>query len=488
MNRRLSKFSNLALLVLLIVCSNSFAQEVSNSYIDEIEHGLLPKIFVVNRDKPFKLEDRMEHYGAVGFSLSTVRDFKSEDSRGYGYCQKENDYKTNNTSVFRAGSISKSLTALVVLKLQEEGYLNIDTDIKKYLKSWKLPKNKWIKKQPVTLRNLLQHRSGLKGSQKMKIGDEGYKEGEKIFTLIEILDGKSSLQKIEFDSKPGEKYKYSNQGYNLIQLILEDITGKPFEQLAKEYVFQDFNMQNSTFETVLPSENNPSICYAYENADLIEGYYRNTVGKCAGGLFSTTEDLAKFLIKTANIISGKDNFISQEFAKQILSGEPYGLGFDLIKKDDQTVFYHTGRSYGYYSFMAMDIDRGDGFAMMVNTDGVDGFFREMLYAISNTLEWEFWQPKRLEAIDIDMEDYKDHLGLFVCRVDGKEYKMEVIQKEKELFYLEYDEDEVYKYPLVPVKEQVFYDLIDGNKIEFIFTDEKLTGLEYDGEYLFEKVD
>ena len=468
-------------------CNGQEVQKKDDTYLYQIENGLIPTVQIENDPVYYQLIDRMKHHGAVGFSLTTIKDFEIEDTKGYGYCQKENSNLVEGNSVFRAGSISKSVTAIVILKLQDEGLLDLDTDIKGYLKSWKLPRSKYIKRTPVTLRTLLNHTSGLKNQQLVKLGDHGFHKGDKIYTLNEILDGKSALQPITFTTKPGEGFKYSNQGYNLIQKVIEDVTNRSFEDLAQEIVLTPFDMTNSTFETVFPEANNANYCYAYKDEVVHEGLYKNIAQKCGGGLFSTSQDLAKFSIKVANIVSGKDSFLSPELAKQIFGQDEYGLGFDLIKKDSLFLFSHSGRVPGFYSFMAMDPKKGNGFVMLVNSDGVGDLFWEMLRSVGNTFNYDLWKPKKITRIDIDLEEYKNYIGSY--REDGEEEDniIEVIVKNDQLYYQEFDEEDIYEYPLVPISKNVFIDGIDGNKIEFKLDGNKVIGAMYDDEYSFTKM-
>ncbi len=482
----------LLLLICFFYCASCTSQKSQvkevkveqESYLSKIENGLMTNVFVENAPVHYELIERMKHHKAVGFALTTIKNFKIESSKGYGYCRKEDYIDVQYNSIFRVGSISKPVTAMVVLKLHDQKVLDMDADISIYLKSWKLPASEFTKSSPVTLRNLLQHRAGLIEQQKVKLDDEGFIEGDTVLTLNDILDGKARIQAVQFDSKPGEAYKYSNQGYNLIQKVIEDITGESFEHIAEQTVLKAFEMTNSTFETSFPSPKNENYCYAYKDEMPHKGYYRNTMEKCAGGLFSNSQDLAGFLIKTAAIINEKDDFISQKIAQQIFEGKYYGLGFDLIRKDDLFLFSHSGRTAGYYSFMAMDPEKGDGFVMLVNTDGVDDLFMEMLRAISKAFNWNIWNPITISQIDIDIENYANHLGTYIIIDEGEEYKMEIVAKDNKLYYLEFDEGEVYEFPLIPTAKNVFIDSIDGNEIKFEQNGDEVPALVYDGEYRF----
>lgn len=483
--------SKCVLLVVLIAACSPFKiqkEEKKNHLLSSIEENLRTDVYVENDPMQYEISERMKYHAATGFSLTTIKDFKIEASKGFGYCRKEDLVEVQNNSVFRVGSISKPLTAIVVLKLHEQRVLDIDHDIQTYLKTWQLPVNPFSKDSPITLRKLLQHRAGLKEQQMTKLEDEGHVEGDRIFSLNEILDGQSPLQPFTINAQPGSVYKYSNQGYNLIQKVLEDVTGKKFEDLAEDIVLKPFEMSNSTFRTVYPNQNLVNFCYAYKDENVHKRLYQNTVKKCSGGLFSTSRDLAKFCIKTANIINGKDEFLNEKHAKQILEGENYGLGFDLIKKDSLFLFSHSGRTSGFYSFMAMNPENGEGFVMLVNSDGVGDFFSEMLRSASHTFNWNLWNPsKNINKIDINTDNYHDYLGRYKFSEDGEEYIIDIVIKQNELYYIEYEENRQYEFLLIPISKNIFIDAIDGTKIEFNLKKEKNIAFVYDNEYTFEKL-
>ncbi len=468
-------------------CDTALATQKKKTDLSLIEQHLMSSIFDKNKPRYYDVEDRMKHHGAIGFSLTTIKDFKIEATKGYGYCRKADEIFVDKHSIFRVGSISKSLTSIVVLKLQEKGQLDIDTDIRQYLKTWKLPESQYIRNTSLTLRHLLSHRSGLKQQQAFKRGvRQGFLKGESLPSLNQALDGETILHPVTFVAEPGSKYSYSNQGYNLIQKVLEDITGKVFEELAEELVLRPFAMNNSTFKTVYPDDSNSNYCYAYRDQKVHEGYYENTILKCAGGLFSTSEDLAKFALNVANINNSNNNFLSPKIARQFFDGDVYGLGFDLISKDSLFLFSHSGRSSGYYSFMAMDPDKGNGFTMLVNTDYVGDFFSEMLRSVSKTFGWNLWDPKLISSIDIEPSDYQGHIGEYIATTEDGEYKMTIIQKEQQFYCLEHDDEETYEYPLIPIDKGVFIDGIDGNKIEFKLEKDQVVSFLYDNEYVFVK--
>ena len=148
-------------------------------------------------------------------------------------------------TLFQAGSISKSLTALAVLRLVEQGKLNLDVDVSQYLISWKLPTNRFMEQKKVTLRELLSHTAGATVH-----GFEGYAAGNTVPTLVQVINGErpANSAPVTIASVPGTKFSYAGGVYTIIQQILIDVTGEPFPELMQELVLQPLHMVHSTFQ------------------------------------------------------------------------------------------------------------------------------------------------------------------------------------------------------------------------------------------------
>lgn len=146
-------------------------------------------------------------------------------------------------TLFQDGSISKSVTALAVLRIVEQGKLNLDADVSQYLRSWKLPTNKFTEQRKVTLRELLSHTAGATVH-----GFEGYAAGQRVPTLVEVLKGEKPANSapVTIDFVPGTSFRYSGGGYTIIQQILVDVAGEPFPDLMQEVVLQPLHMAHST--------------------------------------------------------------------------------------------------------------------------------------------------------------------------------------------------------------------------------------------------
>ncbi len=130
--------------------------------IERVETGLLPPA-VVKGETPakMKLADRMRFYKTPAVSIALINDGRIEWARGYGMLEAGGKEQITPETLFQAASISKSLTAMLTLRLVEQGKLDLDSDVNKRLVSWKVPENEFTKEQKVTVRRLLAHTAGV---------------------------------------------------------------------------------------------------------------------------------------------------------------------------------------------------------------------------------------------------------------------------------------------------------------------------------------
>src|SRR5262249_32860633 len=158
---------------------------------------------------------------------------------------REKRIKVMPSTLFQAGSISKSVAALGALHLVEQGQLMLDEDINTRLTTWKVPENDFNKEKKVTLRGILSHNAGLTVH-----GFPGYAVGTPVPTLVQVLNGEkpANTPAIRVDCIPGSLWRYSGGGYTVMQQLLLDITGKPFPHYMQESVLSPLGMTDSTYE------------------------------------------------------------------------------------------------------------------------------------------------------------------------------------------------------------------------------------------------
>jgi CubicO group peptidase (beta-lactamase class C family) len=303
---------------------------------------------------------------AFGEKVKMKSLLKKHKINSAGICKIE-DYKIkgifNENQLFQAGSISKCLTALCVIKLVQKGKLNFLEDVNNYLKNWKIKDSKG-QEIKTTLKELLSHTGGISCS-----GFMGHKKGKQMPSIIQILNGQKPANSERIYKKYGRgKYHYSGGGYIIIQKVLEDVLGNNFNSIMEKEIFKPLNMQNSTFKI-------PRI--------KIQGHRnKRKVGnniyseKAPAGLWTTAQDLSKFIREIQLGYSGKSKFISQKLIKQMLKpvikaeGNFIALGFFIMK--DKKRFYHTGFNVGYRSKFIADF-KGNGIVILTNEENSKRF-------------------------------------------------------------------------------------------------------------------
>ncbi|WP_285397790.1 serine hydrolase domain-containing protein [Lysinibacillus sp. fls2-241-R2A-57] len=337
------------------------------------------------------ISERMEHYRITGLSLVAIEKSKISKSDYFGVLEAGSDQKINEHTIFNACSISKFLTSILVSKLVEQGYLNLDEDINKKLVSWKVPDNQFTKHKKVTLRNLLCHQSGIVDPESSFTAVESFND---MPSMLEILDGKTPYCKtpIEITYEPESEFHYSDAGFCVIQLLIEDTMGKPFSVLMDELIFQPLSMTNSTFSSTLSTSNTDNFACGHDkNGELISGKYAIYPYLAACGIWTTPNDLAKLLLDVTSAIKGQSKLglmatgIKELFQPQGCK-EWAGLGVFLDGAEEKLEFSSLGWGVGFQCMLVAYPYLEKGIIMMTNTDtGVHqmkGIMGEIYHSLS----------------------------------------------------------------------------------------------------------
>ena len=194
----------------------------------------------------------MKQFNVPGVSIAIIKDFKVVATYGYGVADVETGAPVTAETMFQAASISKPVAAMVSLKAVQNGQFSLDQDVNTILKSWKLPGDAFTAERPVTPRSLMSHTSGTGDA----FGFPGYPPKAPLPSIVQILDGvqpPSNLRAVRLERAPMIGFEYSGGGVIVQQLALSDAVGKPFHEIAREWVLDPIGMSNSTYEQPLPS-------------------------------------------------------------------------------------------------------------------------------------------------------------------------------------------------------------------------------------------
>jgi CubicO group peptidase (beta-lactamase class C family) len=393
----------LRLLVLFGVGTVIYGQRSTNPTLDtgveariaRIESGLIFDPIAVKGQTPYKLAEQMEYYKVPGVSVAFFEGDHIAWARGYGYADVAQKIPVTPETLFQAASISKPVSALAALHLVEEGKLSLDEDVNAKLKSWKVPENEFTKNQKVTLRRLLTHSAGLTVH-----GFHGYASDEKLPTVVQVLDAETpaNTPAVRVDTEPGRILRYSGGGFIVMQLLLTDVTGKPFPELMNELVLRRAGMDRSTYQQPLPKDMESSEATAYlTSGEAVKGGPLTFPEMAAAGLWTTPSDLGRLALEVEKEYDGRSHkILTPTMAKQYLTVqtrgswiEPgqFGLGIQVKGSGNSLEFMHAGANAGYRCVLVDFPERHQGVAIMTNSDSGDHVMFALLRSISKEYGW-----------------------------------------------------------------------------------------------------
>ncbi|MEY2482428.1 MAG: hypothetical protein QOK24_956 [Verrucomicrobiota bacterium] len=332
---------------------------------------------------------QMKKRDIPGLSLAIIDGGKIVREQGYGFTDKSGRTQVTASTLFQAGSVSKSVAALGALHLVDKGLLSLDEDVNTKLNTWKVPQNKFTEANKVTLRLILSHSAGITVH-----GFPGYHAGAPIPTLVQILNGEkpANTNAIRVDRTPGKEWKYSGGGYVVMQQMVLDVTNLPFPQFMEETVLKPLGMSSSTYSQPLPENMAARAAKGYGGIfnQPINGAWHIYPEMAAAGLWTTAGDLARFAIGIQNAVSGRSNpVISQPLTRQMLTIQQKndGLGFFLKGSGKTLRFEHNGVDAGFDASMKAYAYLGKGAAVMINQNDDGKAMSQIFVAIGEQYHW-----------------------------------------------------------------------------------------------------
>ena len=426
---------NMISLFLLLIFQVSQAQTALDDYIKKTEQSLaIQKTYAPGQSIPFNtIEAQMKAYNINGVSVAIVHDGQIEWTKTYGIADAKEKSPVQKESLFQCASIGKIITALTILRLCQEGKLDLDQAANKYLSRWKIPDNELSKQKAVSIRHLLSHTSGLKD----EYGFKGYSPDSELPTSIQILNATSpsnAKKKLEIKSLPGTEESYSGAGYLILQVLIEDVTGKRFSEVVQQFILDPLKMQNTLYQFQPDTEAGKLIAsgHAGNGKTLKKKKYHLYPEQAAAGPWTTAEDLAKLIIGIQNAYRGVPNSIlntayAQEFLAPQINNK--GLGPNLKGVQKAKAFWHAGQNEGYVGLLYGLIERGDGAVILTNSIGGERFIQELISSVAHVYDWPVMQS--IIGLKIDVSLGKSLSGLYENKETGK--SLEISFEEGQLF-------------------------------------------------------
>ena len=276
-----------------------------------------------------------------GCALGVVRDGVLVYEHGYGMANLDEGLALSPTSAFYIASTSKQFTAASILLLAADGKLSLDDNVRKYIPE--LPDYG----TPITIRNLINHTSGIRDY--LGLLSLGAGRAENVMSDDDIIALIARQKSLNF--KPGSEYSYSNSGYFLLGQIVKRVTGTSLAAFAESRIFRPLGMVHTHFhDNRLQTIHHRVIGYDQTRSGFAIDYYGNFQGVGDGGLWTTVEDLALWDKNFYNPIVGGPALLQQQLMRgRLTSGDTlaYASGLMLGRYRGLPTVSHGGAFMGY---------------------------------------------------------------------------------------------------------------------------------------------
>jgi CubicO group peptidase (beta-lactamase class C family) len=226
-------------------------------------------------------------------------------------------------------------------------------------------------------------------------GFPGYVPGTPLPTLPQMLDGTppSNLRAVRLERAPMTGFEYSGGAVMIQQLALMDAVGRPFAQIAREWVLDPIGMTNSTFEQPLPASREPQAARAHgRNGRRIDVPWRVYPEQAAAGLWTTATDLARFAIEVQLSGLGRSNrVLTQSVAREMITPVgvgPFAVGFQIGKQGEGWYFMHGGSNVGFQCDLTAHVAKGYGAVIMTNGDNGGALIQQLRQLIQQRYRWD----------------------------------------------------------------------------------------------------
>lgn len=390
---------------------NDVSRDVA-ARIRAVEAGLLPAVLLDGARHRMSLTDRMAHYRVPGLNVAVLEDGEIAWAQGYGVADAVAGGRVDRATRFQAASISKFVTTVAALHLVERGLLDLDEPVNARLRSWRLPENDLTAERPITLRLLVSHRAGTS----VPGYGAGYPRSAPLPTLLQVLDGlpPAHTEPVRVIRAPGQRFEYSSGGFAVVQQLINDVTGLSFADFMQETVLGPLGMTESTFKQPLPDALEPVAARGHcQDGQPVPGGWHQFAEQASGALWTTPTDLLRFALGVQAAARGDaDALLSQQMAREMLTRQgtgPMGLGLFLDGQGAAARFSHPGNNAGYHAILTAYVHRGQGAAVMVNSDNGWPLQHEVVRAVADVYGWPDYLVMKTIA-EIEPAVYDRYVG------------------------------------------------------------------------------
>ena len=416
------------ILLLLILCQVAFSQSFDKTKLDKYFNSL---------------DDNNKFMGSVAVSKNGEIIYL----KSIGYADINNNIKANNETKYRIGSISKSFTAILVLKAVENKKLELNQTIDKWFPTIK-------NSEKISVKQLLNHRSGIfnftNSPNYLNLSTQAKTEEE----MIEIIKSGGN------NFSPDSRAEYSNSNYVLLTYILEKTFLKSYSELLSEYIVKPVDLKNTYVFGKINTINNESKSYKFLGSWIEESETNYTIPLGAGAITSTASDLTKF----ADALFGEQLLNSESLEAMKTIQEGYGYGLFQIPFYSSLGFGHTGGIDGFSSVFAHFPEENISYALTSNGTIINN--NDISIAVlSAVFNKPYEIPEFITYVSVDLDKY---LGVY--STEQIPLKITITKNGNTLIAQGTGQPE---FPLEAINKHIFeFDQV-GAKFEFILEENKM---------------
>jgi len=377
--------------------------------------------------------EKMKESGIPGLSISIIKDGEVFYSRGFGFRDVEYGKPATKETIYGIGSVTKSFTALSIMKLVEMGKISVDDFIDKYVDIDIRPKGEKIR-----IWHLLTHSSGIPALAYAEalIDAVAYGEGQIVpfatpEDIVTFMRGSEDWAV----AKPGETFFYLNEGYVILGKIISKVSGMSYEEFVKKYILEPLSMKRTYFSRE-DVEKDPNVAtpYVYKDNKLSRGEFPYGIS-ADGGILSNVLDLSNYVLMYLNEgIFNDTEILSRELIREmfkprirlryeIFGEESYGYGLSIYPRFPiGTLIGHSGSVLVYTAYMGFVPKKKLGVVILANASGYPlsqiGMYALMALAAKNPEDLPFIKFERtLKKLEGIYKSYKSTIA-FKVRFEG----------------------------------------------------------------------
>jgi CubicO group peptidase (beta-lactamase class C family) len=435
----------------------------------------------------------MEKALIPGLSCVIINDSKVAYRKTFGVKSSESGEPNDEETVFAAASFSKTVFAYLVMLLVEDGILDLDRPLQQYLHQPLPDYQKYSELEgddrykTITARMCLSHSTG--------------------FPNWRFL---TEDKRLKFLFDPGERHSYSGEGIALLQMVVEEVTERGLEELAREKVFDPLGMARTSY--VWQEAWKENIAAPHDQHQRPKRLDERHEADAAGSMFTTAGDYAKLLVAIINAGGKRKATMDEMLSSQVSIGYRnmfgpgawrntdeyesirlgWGLGWGLFDTEHGRAFFHTGHDFGWQNYTVTFADAGKGVVFLSNSDNFESVARELAEAtIGDTYSPFDWlgyphydpdtnrePPPEPVVVDVETAVLETYAGSYEMTSLGKTLIVKLVEGQ-----LLISDDEVEWTPLLAETETRFF--MAEENYRFVFAKDnagKVThmNLEIDG--------